>query len=242
MIFRNTFLSALGAGDMAALFPHLQEVALFDGESLGETGGASQSVYFPSNCAISMVTIMQDGREFETSSIGYEGVAGLLPALTDGAVAGKMRVQIGGSAVVLPAARLREQARRSPALLKLALGSLQDLSERAELSAACFALHPLSARLARWLLVCEDRVNRSQMDLTQDHLGVMASALRSSISLIASDFKDQGLIHYSRGHMEILDRPGLERRACECCRHDQARRDAMAVATQASYAALAAVG
>src|ERR1700693_1152957 len=99
MIFRNTFLTAMDAADMAALFPYFQEVALFSGEGLSEAGGWPQSVYFPSNSAISIVAVMQDGREVETSSVGYEGVAGLLPALTEGAVAARMRVQIGGGAI-----------------------------------------------------------------------------------------------------------------------------------------------
>ncbi len=230
MQFRNAFLSAMGASDMAALFPHLQEVALFGGESLGEADEAPRSVYFPSNSAISIVTVMLDGREVETASIGYDGAAGLLPALTETAPASRMIVQIGGGAIVLPASRLREQVNQSPALLELVLRSVMALSGQAEQSAACYALHPLTARLARWLLVCEDRVNRSQMELTQDHLGVMAGALRSSVSQVASEFKDLGFIRYSRGHMEILDRQGLESRACECYRHDRARRDALYVA------------
>jgi CRP-like cAMP-binding protein len=230
MQFRNTFLSAMGPADMSALFPYLQEIALFGGDRLCEAGDAPKSVYFPSNSAISVVTIMRDGREVETSSIGYDGVAGLLPALTEIAAKSRMSVQIGGGAISLPASRLRERVKQSPALTSQTLHSLMVQSMQAERSAACHALHPLNARLARWLLICEDRVNRSQMELTQDHLGVMTGALRSSISLIASEFKELGLIRYSRGHIEILDREGLESRACECYGHDQAMRDGPATA------------
>ncbi len=231
MHFRNALLCAMDAADMAAMFPYLQEVALFGGDSLGQPGTVPESVYFPSNSAISVVTVMQDGREVETASIGYDGAVGLLSALTETATASRMTVQIGGGAIVLPALRLREQANRSPAFLRLVLRSIMTTSGQAEQAAACYALHPLAGRLARWILVCEDRVNRSQMELTQDHLGVMAGALRSSISLIASEFKDLGLIHYSRGHMEIVDRQGLEGQACECYRHDRARRDALSLAS-----------
>ena len=230
MQFRNTFLSAMAADDMSALFPHLQEVALFEGDRLCEVGGAPTSVYFPSNSAISVVTVMRDGREVETSSIGCEGVAGLLPALTQIAANSRMSVQIGGGAVALPAERLRERVGQSLALTSQVLRSLMVQSLQAERSAACHALHPLNARLARWLLICEDRVNRSQMELTQDHLGVMTGALRSSISLVASEFKDLGLIRYSRGHIEILDRQGLEARACECYGNDRTIRDAQLAA------------
>jgi CRP-like cAMP-binding protein len=235
MKFRNTFLSALSPASMTSLLPHLQEVALFCGERLGEAGDAPPSIYFPSNSAISIMTSMQDGREVETASIGYDGVAGLLPALVDGAIASRMCVQIGGGAFSLPAPRFRDAADKDPTLLALALRSVMVSSEQAEQSAACHALHPLTARLARWLLLCQDRVNRSRMDLTQDELGVMASAMRSSISQIASEFKEKGLIRYSRGHMEILNSQGLEKLACECHLHDRARRDALSFANTARH-------
>jgi hypothetical protein len=82
-------------------------------------------------------------------------------------------------------------------------------------------VHPLPARLARWLLISNDRVDIPVMALTQDYMCVMAGALRSSISLTASGFKRDGLVTYSRGQIKILDRPGLEKRACECYQSDQ---------------------
>ena len=228
MQFRNAFLSALPADDMANLSPFLREIALFGGEILAEPGAPIRSVYFPSNSTISIVTIMSDGKDVETVSIGCESVAGLLPAVTRIAPTTRTRVQIGGGAVSLPD-KLRDRASQSPPLMALILRFAQDRAAQAEQSAACFALHSLPSRLARWLLICEDRVDRSTMLLTQDEMGVMAGALRSSISMLASDFKQQGLISYSRGHLQILDRPGLEARACECYRVDRARRVANAV-------------
>jgi len=221
MQFRNAFLSAMDPADLADLFPFLKEIALFGGDRLGEPGELVESIYFPSNSSISIVTVMSDGRDVETASIGYEGAAGLLPALTHIPPATRMYVQIGGGAISVPADRLSARAHQSPSLMALILRWAQVRSALAEQSAACCALHHLPARLARWLLVCQDRVDRSHMMLTQDHMGVMAGALRSSISLIASEFKAQGLIRYSRGHLEIIDRPGLERQACECYHADR---------------------
>jgi CRP-like cAMP-binding protein len=223
MQFRNTFLSAINAADMAELFGSLKEVALFGGDTLSEPGKKIASVYFPSSSAISIVSIMADGRDVETASIGYEGVAGLLPALTHTAPSTRMFVQIGGGAISLPADKFSARAQQSPSLMALILRFAQARTAQAEQSAACYALHPLAARLARWLLICEDRVDRSSMMLTQDDMGVMAGALRSSISQTASEFKEKGLIRYSRGHLEILDRPGLEHRACECYRTARSR-------------------
>jgi CRP-like cAMP-binding protein len=225
MEFRNAFLSAMNADDLTALFPFLKEIALFGGETLCEPGQPMRSVYFPSSSAISIVAVMRDGRDVETASTGYEGVAGLLPALTHVAPLTRMFVQIGGGAISLPAERLDARARQSPALMDLILRFAQAGAAQAEQSAACYALHHLPARLARWLLLCADRVDRSTMMLTQDDMGVMAGALRSSISVTASEFKQMGLIRYTRGQVEILDRPGLERRACECYGINRTSRD-----------------
>jgi CRP-like cAMP-binding protein len=224
MQFRNAFLSAMAPEDLAELSPYLKEVALFGGNTLSEPGIPVTSIYFPSNSSISIVTIMSDGREVETVSIGCESVAGLLPAVTGIAPATRMHVQIGGGAISLAAEKLCARANRSPALTALIFRFAQARSAQADQSAACFALHPLPSRLARWLLICEDRMDRSSMLLTQDEMGVMAGALRSSISMLASDLKQQGLIGYSRGHLQILDRPRLEAEACECYAVDRARR------------------
>jgi CRP-like cAMP-binding protein len=231
MQFRNAFLSAMAPDDMAELSPFLKEIALFGGEVLSEPGVAIECVYFPSNSAISNVLVMSDGRDVETVSIGYEGVAGLLPAVTHDAPNTRMYVQIGGGAISLPAEKLSARADQSPSLIALILRFAQARTAQAEQSAACFALHPLPSRLARWLLICEDRVDRSTMLLTQDEMGVMAGALRSSISMLASEFKQRGLISYSRGHLQIVDRSRLESQACECYRADRARRIATALPT-----------
>jgi CRP-like cAMP-binding protein len=116
----------------------------------------------------------------------------------------------------LPAAKLNAEAYRNPRFMDLVLQFVQAGLEEAKRCVACNALHRLPARLARWLLVSQDRVDRPLMMLTQDNMSMMTGALRSSISMTAGEFKQAGLITYSRGHVEILDRDRLERRACEC--------------------------
>ncbi len=222
MKFRNIILSALNPAELAELFPVMKEVSLSVGQVLHEPGDEVDQVYFPSSAVLSVVTVMEDGRSVEASSIGYEGVGGLLPALTGLEIATRMFVQIPGGAISVPAPRLRALVSESPAALKLILRCIQAIGGQAEQSVACNALHALPGRLARWLLICQDRVDSSSMTLTQDYMGVMAGALRSSVSQTASEFKDAGLIRYSRGQVEILDRSGLERRACECYRADRA--------------------
>jgi CRP-like cAMP-binding protein len=184
-----------------------------------------ERVYFPSSAVISVVTVMRDGRDVETASIGHESVAGLLSALTGIPPKTRMFVQLPGAAISLPSINLRNRVHESPVLMMLILRCAQASAMHTEQSVACNALHHLPARLARWLLISHDRVDSPRMILTQEYMGVMAGALRSSISIAASEFKSAGLIRYSRGSVEILDRDGLERRACECYETDRTVRE-----------------
>jgi CRP-like cAMP-binding protein len=216
MQHRNILLTMMHPHDLAELSPHLREMPLYAGQRLYEPGDFVDMVYFPSSCSVAFMTVMADGHHVETASIGFEGAAGLLPAISDAPSASRVFVQIGGGAVALPASSLREQARRSLSLMSTILAFFQAALVEAQASAACGAVHNLRARLARCLLISADRVGRSTILLTQDDMGLMAGALRSSISLTASEFKEAGLIRYARGHVEILDRPGLEQVACHC--------------------------
>jgi CRP-like cAMP-binding protein len=230
MHFRNAFLSAMEVDDLEALSPHLSETTLSRGQTLGAPGDIVSVIYFPSSSAIGSAAVMHDGRAVETATIGYENVVGLLPGLTQMPCLSRMFVQISGSAISLPAEKLRARAAESPTLMRLILRFAQAAAAQADQSAACNALHPLRGRFARWLLTCDDRVDQPSMTLTQDDLAVMCGALRSSVSVTASEFKREGLIGYTRGLIEILDRPGLERSACECYASDRVRWDRLASA------------
>ncbi len=221
-MFRNTFLKSLNAEDRAAFAPHLKEVVLGTGQRLCEAGELPQAVYFSSNAVASVVTLLQDNRAFEVSSVGYESVIGLFPALTGLPTQTQTVVQLAGTGFRLPMAVFRQRLDESSRLMSRVLAYLQISSSPAERSIVCNAVHHLPNRLARWLLVTHDRVDVPVMALTQDYMCVMVGALRSSVSLAASGFKSDGLITYSRGRVTILDRAGLERRACECYRGDMA--------------------
>lgn len=220
-MFRNHFLNSLGALTLAELLPHLREVTLVGGQVLCDAGEMPTDVYFPNSAVVSVVTLLKDGRSYEVSSVGYEGVANLFPILTGIAAQTRTFVQVPGTSLRLPAATLSAHLEGRASLLRHLLVYLQINSAQSERTIACSAAHPLSGRLARWLLITNDRVSTPVMSLTQDYMCVMAGALRSSISLTASAFKRDGLIAYSRGKVRILDRPGLERRACDCYRSDR---------------------
>jgi len=225
MSFRNAFLWALGPTDLAALTPDLEATILGRGQILCEVGEGPDNVYFPSESVLSSVAVLSDGRTLETSSLGFEGVGGLLSAMTEIPLETRMSVQIGGGAMTLPAAKLRGRAAESPDLMRLVLKHAQYNAGQAEQRVACIGTHILSQRLARSLLISQDRVASAIMLLTQDYIEVMAGALRSSVDSVVKGFEEAGLITYAHGRLEILDRPGLERRACECYALDRASRE-----------------
>lgn len=207
----------------------MQEISLRTGEGVHSAGQPIESVIFPSSAVLSAVTLMRDGSSVETATIGHEGAAGLLPALAGTTASNRVFAQIGGSAVRLPAADLRKAALESTALLDLLLRASQAGVAEAEQSVACNALHDAPSRLARWLLLTQDRTGGPVFPLTQDYMAIMVGVQRTTISAIASGLKAAGLIHYSRGVMEIRDRPGLEAAACECYSAVMARYAALGV-------------
>jgi CRP-like cAMP-binding protein len=216
MISRNLFLSRLDASQYSALAPDLHSVRLATGQSLHEAGQAVRNVYFPINAIVSVVTVMRDGREIECATHGYESVTGAIPALTGKPGHARVFVQISGGAVKMDAAQLREHVAADPALLRALLRHVQDDIAQAEQTAACNAIHLAKQRLARWLLLTDDRLDGSVVNLTQDYLAVMLGVQRTTVSALASDLKAEGVIDYHRGRIEIVDRAALEAMSCEC--------------------------
>jgi CRP-like cAMP-binding protein len=216
MNFRNLLLSHLSEDQYEAISPYLSEVVLPAGQVLYQAGDPVDFVYFPSGAVTSVLSVMKDGRCVESATIGYESMVGAVPALSGAPAHGRTIVQIGGSAVKMPAARLRDQAFASPGLLKMLLGFVRDDIAQAEQSVACNALHLASQRLARWLLLTQDRLGAAIVPLTQEYLSVMLGVQRTTVTATAMALKAAGLISYRRGQVEIIDRAGLERAACEC--------------------------
>jgi len=216
MYFRNFLLRALPSEDAAALTPLLREVTLRQGQGLYEPGDPVESLYFPSSACISVVTVMRDGRQVETASVGRESAAVLLDAVTGQPATSQVFVQVGGSAAVLPAQAFRERLAVSASLVSLTLRHALATSKQAELGVGCNLAHQAEGRMSRWVLMTQDRVGSEVLPLTQDYLAVMTGVQRSTISLIASALKAAGIIDYSRGILTVLDREALMGRACEC--------------------------
>ena len=216
MKFRNVLLGQIPDQDINALAGSMTEV-VFDREAyLVDAGETPSYLYFPSTCVTSVVTVMRDGRSVETSTIGRESAPAILPVLTGEPALNRVFAQIGGSAMRIPAALIRKQALASPALMTLLLRFAQANAYQAELSVACNALHQVEARLARWLLMTQDRASTPSLPLTQEFLSIMLGVQRTTVTATASALKRRGLISYSRGQIQVLDREGLIQVSCEC--------------------------
>jgi CRP-like cAMP-binding protein len=214
--FRNAFLAALEPEDLRAISSHLLEIALQRGDTLFEVGDVASSLVFPSSAVISVVTVMADGRCVETATIGHESAVAMLDAATGDSVRSRIFTQVPGAAIRLSAAVFRDRLVESPGFLKLALRHARANGLQSEQHVACNMLHDLDRRLAKWLLMTADRVGGDRFMLTQDYMAVMTGAQRTTVSATAARLKTAGLVAYTRGQVTILDRPGLEHRACEC--------------------------
>jgi len=213
---RNFFLSAMKANDLAALSPALTEVAVSTGQVLFEAGETVDLLYFPSTACISLVISMQDGKSVETSTVGCESVVSLMDGITLQPSQTRVIAQIGGAAARLPAATFRARLLQSPDLVSLTLLHARATALQTEQGVACNITHSAQSRLARWLLMTQDRVGAATFALTQEYMAVMTGVQRTTVSELASALKRAGAIDYSRGRVKVLDRDALLDHACEC--------------------------
>jgi CRP-like cAMP-binding protein len=202
--------------DYSLLAPHLRIVELARGAVLHDAGEPFEHVYFPHSGMVSVVTIMRNGATVETATLGRTGVIGGTAAFGAHRAVGRSIVQLPGTASRLPAARFHAAAQESQAIRELAVRYNDLLIAQIQQSVACNALHTLEARLCRWLLQTHDCVDGDTIPLTQEFLGQMLGVRRTSVTLAARLLQSAGLIRYRRGHIQVVDRAGLEDAACEC--------------------------
>jgi CRP-like cAMP-binding protein len=215
----NRLLAALGPEDLGRIAPHLERVELRRGVVLHEPRGELAEVWFPEGCVISVVVVVRDGGLAEGAVVGREGAAGLVDALGDGRASARCLVQVPGPALRLELERLAAVHEASPLLRRLLAWYVQAFLAEVMVSAACHALHAAAARLARWLLLVQDRAGGpAALPLTQEFLALMLGLQRTTVTETASALQRAGLIAYRRGSVEIRDRPGLEAAACGCYR------------------------
>ena len=215
---QNHLLCALQPGERERLLPHLQPVTFSLGQIIYEPGERIEYCYFPTNSVVSLLYTTQDGSTAEMGLVGNEGVLGVALFLGGESTCSRAVVPVAGDAFRLPAKLLREEfAHRGP-LQHLLLRYTQALITQISQTAVCNRLHSVEQRLCRWLLLCHDRKNHSELLMTQELIANMLGGRRESVTVAAGHLQDAGLIHYCRGHITILDRNGLEASVCECYR------------------------
>lgn len=215
---KNRLLTALPSEDRALLTPHLSAVDLDKGRLLYEPGDRVDHVYFPDDCVISLMTLMENGAAIESATIGREGALGLMGAVAPRLSLSRAIVQAPGSALRVGAGPLHDVWTRSAALRDLVDRHNEALFGHAIQSVACNALHAVEARFCRWLLSCHDRIDTNTVSLTQEFLADMLGVQRTTVTAVAGSLQNKGLIRYRRGVVDILDRVGLEAMTCECYR------------------------
>jgi CRP-like cAMP-binding protein len=212
----NLFLRELNAADREALQPHLSRAPLRLNKVIAEDGGQVRAVHLPINCILSVITVMRDGREVESRTIGRESGFGLLHALGSPYSYERVEVQVGGDCWFLPVGALAELAAASPSGLRAIVRFAQATIVQSSTALACNSLHAVEQRLARWLLLTQDRLTSDILPLTQEHLAIMLAVQRTTVTAAAAKLQEMQLIRYSRGKIQVLDRPGLRRASCEC--------------------------
>jgi CRP-like cAMP-binding protein len=215
---RNLLLCALPPAECERLLPDLQPVTFSLGQILCEPGDRSNYCYFPTDAIVALLYTMQDGSTAEMGLVGNEGVLGVAVFLGGESTCSRALVAVAGDAFRLPTKQVQEEFAHGGPLQHLLLRYTQALITQVSQTAVCNRLHSVEQRLCRWLLLCQDRKNCSELLMTQELIANMLGGRRESVTVAAGRLQDAGLIDYSRGHIRILDRKGLESNACECYR------------------------
>ncbi|MFM0240602.1 Crp/Fnr family transcriptional regulator [Paraburkholderia phytofirmans] len=212
----NRLLEALTTQEWEALAPHLELVELTTGQLLSKSGELIRTVYFPVTAIVSLLQTMENGSSVEIAAIGRDGTTGV-PILTGGdTMPASVQAQCGGFAHRISANALREALSDCASLRSLMLLYMQALLTQVAQTAACNRLHRIDEQLCRWLLVDIDRSGTSDLQVTHQMIADMLGVRREGVTEASGKLSAADLIHHSRGRVRILDRTGLEARACEC--------------------------
>jgi len=212
----NHLLAALPEEDFERLEPNLKLVTLPLGEVVYESGGRQRQVYFPTTAIVSLLYMMLDGASAEIAVVGNEGIIGVSLFMGGETTPSRAVVQSAGHAFRLPGKFLKEEFTRGGAVQHLLLRYTQALLTQMAQTAVCNRHHSLDQQLCRWLLLSLDRLVGNELRMTQELIANMLGVRREGVTEAAGHLQSAGLIKYSRGHITVLDREGLEARTCEC--------------------------
>jgi CRP-like cAMP-binding protein len=213
---KNHLLSVLPKADCERLAPHLELVPMPLGKAVYESGDQLNHVYFPTTAIVSLLYELENGASAEIAVVGYEGIVGIALFMGGDTMPNRAVVQSAGQAYRLQSQFLKQEFGRAGAFQHLLLRyTLALLSQMAQ-TAVCNRHHSVDQQLCRWLLLSLDRLPANQLNMTQELIANMLGVRREGVTEAAGRLQSAGLIHYTRGHIAVLDRPGLEARVCEC--------------------------
>jgi CRP-like cAMP-binding protein len=216
--FKNRVLASLPPDLMKRLAPHLNAVTLKLNRTLHDPGQMVETVYFLEEGICSVVVTMETGSTIEVGITGRDGFVGMPAVLGTGHSPNRSFIQIPGHGFSVRAKVLQEMSETSPELRLRLQRVVQGMLVQTAQTAACNRVHELEERLARWLLMCQDRVQSNELPITQEFLAMMLGTRRTTVTVAAGILHKAGLIAYSRGLVTIKDRGRLEHAACECYR------------------------
>lgn len=186
------------------------------GEVLYESGVALTSVYFPITSIVSLLYVMENGASAEIAVVGNEGIVGVSLFMGGESTPSRAVVQSAGLACRLDAEVMKVEFNRAGPVLHLLLRYTQALITQMAQTAVCNRHHSVDQQLCRWLLLSLDRLQGGELFMTQELIANMLGVRREGVTEGALKLQKAGLIQYARGHITVLDRPGLEKRTCEC--------------------------
>lgn len=213
---QNHLIAAMPEVEFKRIEPHLELVPLPLGKMLYEPGTQLQHAYFPTTAIVSLHYVVESGASAESAGVGNEGMVGIALFMGGDTTSSSAVVQTAGHAYRLPARLLKEEFNRAGLLQQVLLRFTQSLITQMAQTAVCNRHHSVEQQLCRWLLQTMDRVSVRELVMTQELIASMLGVRREGITEAAGNLQRAGLISYRRGHIAVLDRTGLETRACEC--------------------------
>jgi len=213
---RNSLLEVMPPEVLADLTPLLELVPLKLGEVLYESGVVQQHVYFPTDCIVSLLYVLENGQSAEIAVVGFEGMVGVSLLMGGGSTPNRAVVQSAGHAFRLSAGHIKQLTDNGGPLLHLLLRYTQSLITQMSQTAVCNRHHSLEQQLCRWLLLSLDRLPGNELVMTQELIANMLGVRREGVTEAAGKLQRLNLIKYTRGRITVLDRPGLEEQVCEC--------------------------
>ena len=212
----NGLIAALSLAEQARWLPLLEPVELPLGQVLYESGRELTHVYFPTTAIVSLLYVMENGASAEIAVVGNEGLVGISLFMGGGSTPSRAVVQSAGQGYRLGAPARKDEFNRAGPVMHLMLRYTQALITQMAQTAVCNRHHSLDQQLCRWLLLSLDRLQGSELVMTQELIANMLGVRREGVTEAALKLQAAGLIRYTRGRVNVLDRPGLEQRTCEC--------------------------